>query len=285
MDAQLIAALIQAAISGIGMAIQTGQEQEALSLRKQMAAQFGDSILPVLDRAVAQQIGSSAYSRIVEDPSLRRTQMDTLRELENIYRNEGMSTADIAALQLQEDAVASRGLATGANISGDAARRGMGGAGLNAASSAAAGQAATSGLAELGRGALKDARGRALQALEGGGRLAGSIRDSDYRRMSDAAAAQDRINLYDADQRNNTMLYNLGLTQQEFNNRMAQLQGKSNAQLGVASALEGNAARTGARFNTFGQQAMDAGIMIDLMQQKEKKDSGSWDGTDWGTDY
>ena len=283
MEGQMIAALLETAVQAIGMAIATGHEQEALSIRKQMAAQFGDEILPILDRATAETIGQSKFQSLMEDPSLRRTQMDTLRELENVYRSEGMTNADIAALQLQEGSVAARASADAANWQADQARRGLSGSGLNAMMGAAAGQNATNALANLGRGALSDARQRALQALEGAGRLAGGIREQDYRKMADAASAQDRINLFDAQQRQSTQLYNLGLTQQEFNNRMAQLQAKSNALAGVASGLDASAARTGARANAAGQQIMDAGIALDKYRESENKDG--WDGTDWGTDF
>lgn len=263
-------AIVAAAAALISQFVSIGKEQEAQALREDILRQYGPEILPHLDKAVAEQTGNSTLSGMSEDDSLRRRQMDTLSELENVYRSGGMTSADQAAMQLAGDTVAAQSGARAAEY-GDAMRqRGLQNSGLAAALNVQGQQQATNALANMGRQNASDARNRALRALEAGAGLAGNIRGDDFRRSSAVAEAQDRINMFNAGQRTDANNYNLSLPQQNFDNRMLLNNARAAAANGVAAGYEraGDAARqTGAGV---GNAALTYGMWGESKKKKEE---------------
>lgn len=239
-------AAIVAAVAGlIGSFISMGKDVEAQNLREKMAAEYGDDILPDLDRAVAQQAGQSAFETNREDTTGRRAQLDVLGELQSQYETGGNTAADLAAYDAARNKVARAAASQRANTQLDAARRGQAGSGLAAVLAAQSGQSELNALAELDADLATGARNRAFQALQARGQLASGMRGDDWRALEARAGASDLMNRFNATQRQSAELYNVGLPQQNFNNRMALLSARNAALNGVAQGLQqqGAAAR------------------------------------------
>ena len=243
------AAIAAAAAGLISSLIGSGKDAEAQALRQQMLAQYGPEILPHLDQAVAQQNGGASLGTMQEDDSLRRRQLDALSQLEDVYRTGGNTAADRAAMELAADNVGARASQQGSDYEQAMRQRGMANSGLAAALQAQGQQSAANALGGMSRANAADARSRALRALESGAGLAGNIRDADFRRQQALAEAQDRINMFNTEQRTGADVYNRGLPQQQFDNAMLLNNSRANAANGVAAGYErsGQAARdTGA---------------------------------------
>jgi len=260
------AALAALAVSLIGELFASGKDAEAQKLREDLLAEYGPGLLPHLEKAEAQTLGRTAYSGIEEDQSLRGAQMDTLRELEDIYSNEGMTTADRAAMELANDQVSARASSDYQNLAQNMAARGMGNSGLSAALASGVSQGAAHSLGNMARQNQVDARGRALRALESRAGLAGNVRDADYRRLADAAEAQDRIAVFDAGQRSEADAYNRRLPQEQFDNSMLLLNSRANAANGVAAGYERSGQQTRQSAGGAGQSLITWGT------QKKKED-------------
>lgn len=194
-------------------------------------------------------MGPAAMQGMPEDDSLRRRQMDALAELDNVYKSEGTTEADRAALQLANDSVAGRANADAAQAAQAMRQRGAVNSGLGYALNIQGQQNAANALGGMSRQNQVDARSRALRALEGGAGLAGNVRGQDLAHSSELAGAMDRIGMFNATQRASADAYNRGLPQQEFDNAMLLQNARANAANGVAAGYEraGQSARdTGA---------------------------------------
>jgi hypothetical protein len=185
--------------------------------------------------------------------------MRALSRLEGEYASGGMSPADLEAMRLAGDQVSARAGSDYQAIQGMLARRGGVGSGMEAALYGQAGQSAAGGLAHLTAQSQIAARQRALQALEASGALAGQVRGQDWGIASQRATAQDAINRFNASQRAASQAYNLGLPQQEFENRLRY----SNARNGLLTGQMAEARDAGQRYagyaSAFGNAALDLG--------------------------
>lgn len=242
MDYAAIAAI---AASLIGSLIGAGEDAKAQQVREQVLQNFGPDILPHLDRAVANTVQGTAFTGLREDDSLRSKQLEAIARLENVVDSEGRTQADIAANQLAQDSAAAGRMSDYASLQQSMAARGLAGSPVDFALKGAAAQGAANVAGRMGRQNAVDARGRALQAMEGIGTLAGNVRNADYRRLSDVASAQDRLNTMNNGIEREAQFHNLELAQKEFDNRMAQLTAQGNVANGVAAGYErgANAAR------------------------------------------
>src|SRR5574338_1069445 len=120
------AAIAAAAASLISSFINMGMQSEAQAVRERIADQFGPEILPELDRVTAQQIDSTAFNNIKEDPSLRDTQTKAIDALMQAYDQGGNTPADIAAMQLANDTVSRNAVGGQMALEQSMAQRGMG---------------------------------------------------------------------------------------------------------------------------------------------------------------
>jgi hypothetical protein len=85
-----------------------------------------------------------------------------------------------------------------------------------------------------GLSAAASARQRALQSLAQGGGMAAQAEGQDFDRAARVAESRDRIAQFNASQAQQANLYNAGLAQQQFNNRMSLTGARYNAMLGRA---------------------------------------------------
>lgn len=220
----LIANLISEAIAG-------GREAEAQKLREKVAAQYGPELMREIDGMVAQQVGPTAFGDIREDAGLRDAALGTQRELRDVYNQEGLTDADMAALDLAQNKTAAAGHGSYAGLANAMAQRGVRDSGLDMALKTQVGQDTTNALANAGRQSQMDARGRALQSLLSSGELARGIRGDDYRVSSDRARAADALNTFNASQRANTDALRWGT-------RMGAMNARGNALLGEAAGYQ-----------------------------------------------
>lgn len=270
-----ISAAVMAALglasAGISRALAEGDFARARQLQEQALAEYGPDILPHLERLTAQQSQGSEFGNIQEDPRLRTSQINTLRELEGIYQNEGMTPADEAAMRLAQNQVAQRAGSDYASINQMLARRGqMGGGERAAALYSQAGQTAANTLGQMANESQIAARQRALQALEAGGSLAGNIRGDDYRLASDRARAQDYINQFNARQRSESDRFNAGQQQQEFENMMGVKGARNAARMGLAQSYMQGGQRTLQTGQGVGDAFMSAGAGMGDYYAKKK---------------
>lgn len=263
-------AIIAAVAGVIGALFSASKEEEAQQLRNRMAAEYGDEILPELDRAIAQQAGASAFQGLTEDSTGRRTQLDVMDELQAIYDSGGMTAGDQAAANQASRQVSSRAASRAGGIGLEAARRG-GSQNMAAVLGAQSGQDELEALAGLNADIVASSRQRALQALQARGGMAGQLRGQDWNVASDRASAMDVQNRFNASQRQAAEMYNVGLPQMNFNNLLAIKAARNAARDGVAAGLDrsGEAARDTAA--GVGNAAVSYGQSWDWGEDEDKK--------------
>lgn len=196
-----VAAAVAGVVSLIGMAVAAGDRAKARQLRQEAIDKYGEEVKSVLDPMVAEQIGETEFASIAEDSDILKTQKDLLGEFD-AYAKGGMGPGDEAALRLADQGVSQRASSDAASLQQSLAARGQQmNPALAAAMAAQTSQTAVNAAGNNRLQALADARGRAYDALSQKGRLAGSIRDDDWRRSSARAGAQDVNNRWNANQR------------------------------------------------------------------------------------
>ena len=262
------AAVIGAVIGLFTQLLAMGQEGEALSLRKQLAAQYGDDILPHLDKAVAQVAPESAFGQLAGTSNRPQREVDA--ELQNIYDTAGQTQADQAAYDVARRGVSQAAGQQAADVASTSARRGGVTGGLQAALISQTGQDELNALGGLNASIAADSRGRALQALMGRASNASAMRGQDWREASDRASALDLTNRFNATQQQQAELINQQLPQQAFENKLGLLAGRRGATEGAASNLERSAQGTRQTGAGLGQSAISFGQAWDE-DQKEKK--------------
>ncbi|MDX2015561.1 MAG: hypothetical protein SFW67_35540 [Myxococcaceae bacterium] len=252
-------ALLGPIIGAIGRALAEGDFREARRLRQQIADSYGDNLLPVLDDLVAQEVGPSAFEALREDAGLRNEATSTMRELRNVYENEGMGAADEAALQLAQRAGSNQAAGQYQGLAAGARQRLGANSGVLAALYSQAGQQAAAVTGEQALQAQVSARQRALQALQAGGELARGIRSDDYRAASDKASSQDAISQFNAEARTRTALANNEVEQTRYGNRLTLLDRRNDALRDVADDYVNRGNQTVATASGIGQGVTQAG--------------------------
>ena len=264
--------------SAIGRAMAEGDYKKAQALREQALAQYGEDILPHLEKAEAQEVGATEYGNIREDDSLRAQQLRAIQEMEGVYSSEGMTEADKAAMALAQQQVAQRAGSDYASMQQMGARRGINNSALQSAMYSQAGQDATNTLGTMANQSQIAARDRALRALETGAGMAGQVRGQDYRVSSDKAGAQDAINRFNANMRTDASNENARRQMQEANFNMGRLDRRTGVMSDIAAGHEGSAQRT---------QQTAAGVGQGVQQAtggyaQSQGDSKAWDDyLDW----
>lgn len=258
----LIGLGIQGIATLVGEMMASGKEAEARDIMAQAAKMYDAVDLPKLEKAVAQELGPSGFERIAVDPAYKSAQLDALSRLAQIADEGGMTLADKAAMNQITGQLARRDAAARAAIKEDMQARGTLGAGAELASRLAAQQESSQIASERGLGVAAQAQQRALDAIMNRGAMAGDIRRQEYGEQSDLARARDMINQYNASARERAQGYNLGLSQQEFENQMRRTGAQVGAKLGQAQNVMGEAqgirkgaAGFGAMGGQFGQAA------------------------------
>lgn len=197
-----VAAAVAAAATAIAAAIAAGELEKARQIREKVISQYGDDIVPKLDKAIAHEAGPTGLAQIQVDPETRDTQRDAMRKLSSLYESGGMGQGDEAALELANEGAQQRSSSDYQSLQQSLAARGQTmNPALAAAMAAQSGGQVVQATARNRYMAQADARQRAYSALRDSSTIAGNIHSQDYNEQAARASAQDRINQFNAGQR------------------------------------------------------------------------------------
>lgn len=249
----------------------TSRQDEASAIYRRMAQELDKLDIPDIEKQKialqlpevvgtlqAEQLGQSAVSGISADRQAVEGQRSALSQLQELA-NKGFSEEDRAAMRTLSRQVGADEQARQASILNEMAQRGVGGSGQELAARLASSQASTGRAAEASdRLAMNQAEARRA-ALNQLGQQSSQLRAQDYGEKSEAAKARDTINQFNALQRAQTNQYNLGqkqstadqqaaiknqqemynkgLYQQQFQNKLAKATGQQAAQGNLAQNL------------------------------------------------
>lgn len=237
MEAAMAAAAVALVGRLISEAIAAGDYDRAMKLREQAVAEYGEGILPELERVEAETLGRSELGNIRPDAAPRNAQMDALARLSE-FSAPGMSAEDVGDLRVAQDSaggVAARAAGQGEQL---AAARGLQRSGLSQALGMQGAQAGAQTAADAAVGLASARRQRQLQALGQMGSLGGSVRGADYQQASDAARAQDTINAFNANMNYDARNQRNVNTQLGYTNRLGLKDRRNAARMGQASAFD-----------------------------------------------
>ena len=232
---------------------------------------------------------ASEMSGIQIDPVLKQAQMDALAQLGDLSQG-GLNLQDKAALLDVQNQVGQQDAGRQAAIMQNMQERGMGGAGAELAQRMASQQGSADRAASAGRDTAALAQQRALDAISRRGQLGGQMRNQAFGEDAQKAKAQDAINAFNTGNRNqagimrqdisnkNTDMANTEagqdnvLAQQQFNNEVAKMSGRS----GVDTTRAGITADKGAAENKMYSSLGSAGSQAagSYMDNNKKKPAG-----------
>jgi hypothetical protein len=231
---------------------------ELMKVRLQRLVQQG-VLTPEMAQTFLQE--ASAYADI--DPRYQEAQTGALEDLQGVVDERGMDPQARAVLHELRGEIQSAERGNREAILQNAAARGISGSGIELAANLANQQGGATALANQGFQSAADANARRMAAIQGVGQLGGQIHGQEENK----AQAQNAINQFNAanrqsvenqntgwrneaqaqnlaekqriaDQnvftRNQQELYNKGLYQQDFSNRMSQAQAYANAAQGAS---------------------------------------------------
>lgn len=197
---------------------------------------------PELAQLEPERLNGSAFDSVRADPESLRAQRDALANFQRMGRDNGgvemraaTNAAEVGAGQ------AARAQTEGALAALRA--RGMGGSGQALAARLQAGSNAANTQATVGQQGAMDGRRAALSALQSGAGLATNMRGQAFQQDAAKAGANDAVSRFNAANSNDMARFNVGTTQQGFNNR-ARVAGMANdARLGAADRARDDAER------------------------------------------
>lgn len=175
-------------------------EQE-LTLALQRMVQLGQ-ITPEMATTMYQQ--NSELYKATTDPKLYNAQLESLSSLQDISKNEGLTAMDRAQLNDIDIQEATRLRGEQEALQNSMASRGISGSGQELASRMIAEQGAADRQSAQGVNVAALAQKRALDAISQSGTLAGSMREQDFSEQSQKAKAQDAINQFNTQMKQQT---------------------------------------------------------------------------------
>lgn len=215
-------------------------------------------LTPELEQAILQP--ESVLNQFQEDPRLRDAQLGALTKLQEIADEGGMNLQDKARMAQIQQEVGADDKGRREAIMQSMARRGAAGSGSELAALLQGSQASTNRQAMEGLNVQAMAQQRALDSIMQGANLGGQVRGQDFDIAARRAQAQDSINQFNTNLRNQAQSnnvnrknqsqqfnlqnqqqinndnvkmgnfqqqYNKELEQQRFNNEMSRAQGMS----------------------------------------------------------
>ncbi len=230
---------------------------------------------------VAEMQGKSALTEIATDPRLRDNQMNQLAELEGLSQT-GLGTVDRIALQEAQGAATAADQSRRAGILSQMSQRGMMDSGNALAAQLQSSEAANQQAMQQSQNIAKQASANRMNAINALANQSGSMEQRDYSRQADAATAQDAIQKFNVGTRNTTAaqnlaarqniadasaatsnkqeMYNKGLIQQDYGNRLQRAQSIAGLNAGQAQNQAQAALTAGAgTANMYGQIGQAAG--------------------------
>ncbi len=267
------------------------------------------SLSPQLEQAFQQS--QTGLKNLSVDPTSRAAEVQALEKMQNIASNGGM---DAQSRQQEAQALNS----SNANERGQRgaieqnfAARGIGGTGAQLAAELEASQGDANSASAAGMSSAASGESRALQALASSGNMASTLNNQDYNQAAKAAEAQDAINRFNTENsqkvansnvtgannaqaanlannqsvsnsnagiQNQQTLHNAGLIQQQFANEATKAGGSANAETGVATQSNQNAANAAGQWAGIGK-AITSGVGA-IANYNQKQNNNSADETD-----
>lgn len=237
--------------------------------------------------------GASAYDNI--DPRMIDAQMKSLGEMQNVVDQNGMDPQARAALQQVQNQTNENARGQREAVMQQSAARGAQGSGLEAANAMLSNQGAATALANQGFQTAADANNRKMQAIQGVSNIGGQV----YGEQAQKAQAQNAIDQFNTQNKqsvensnvagrnaaqaqnlaekqrisdtntglkNQQNLYNSGMVQQDYSNRLARGQSLSNANLGAANSNLGVMAQKSAPVTADAAKWSDARLKKDVKE-------------------
>jgi len=174
----------------------------------------------------------SAYNQM--DPESRDAQLGALRQLQGIVSDEGLDPQSRAAIEEAKSLSQSEERGQREAILQNAAARGIAGSGIELASKMGAEQGSATRMANQGFQAAADANARKLAAIQGVGALGGQVSAQD----ADKAAAQNAINQFNTQNRQNVEGVNVGARNAAQQQNLAEKQRVADTNVGTGNQQE-----------------------------------------------
>lgn len=198
----------------------SADDEQRRALEDQALQQYGDISAPTLERVLASQVERSAFEGMPTDFGNRNARNAALQALVNEGLSGGNSLESRLAMEETRRASSAQELRDRQAVLQQAKARGLG-SNAALAGQLQAQQASADRQSYAGLQAGASARQRALAALAQGGSMAAQAEGQDFDRAARVAESRDRIAQFNAGQAQQANLYNAGLAQQNFNNRLA----------------------------------------------------------------
>lgn len=160
------------------------------------------------EQAVAQLVERSAMEGIEIPAELKQTQYEVLGKLKELSET-GMTVEDRARLEEIRGEIGAMERGARQAILQGAQQRGIGGSGLEMAQRMISQQGAAQRASQMGFDVAAEAQRRALQALLQSGQMAGQIRGQEFGEQSAIAQAQDAINKFNAQMKQQAEMSNV----------------------------------------------------------------------------
>lgn len=178
--------------------------------------------------------GPTHMNEVSTDPRLREAQMRALSSMQGVADSGGMTSADTANMRRMQSQVGGDDAGRRNAIMQGMQQRGLGGSGMELLNQLTSAQGSTDREAQQGLDVQGMAQQRALQAMQGAGSMSGSLRDQDFSQQARAKEAQDSIDKFNTQGRNQNSQFNAGFQQQG---------NIANAQMGMQAGLANRAGR------------------------------------------
>lgn len=219
----------------------------------------------------AEELGPSEMAGISTDPALRSAQLKALSKLEEVGDAGGRDSQFLADQSRLESDINSQLQGQTGAITQNMATRGLSGGGTELVAKMMSAQNASNTYAQNAMDAKAAADKRALESIMNAGTLGGQMQAQDFSQASAKAAAADAINKFNTQNRqnvisNNTAIknnaqaanaemtqntqnantqtkneaqkYNLGLSQQNFDNQMSKASGVAGQYNNIAKSKD-----------------------------------------------
>jgi hypothetical protein len=246
----------------------------------------------LVDLLEAEVLGPSAMENVSVDPRLRQAQMSALEQMSGLA-DQGLGAEDRAAFNELRRAAAGQAQAQAQSVLQNAAAQGTLDSGATLAAQLAAGQASADRMSQEGDRLAAQAAAARRQALMSKADMSSQMSQQDFQRQSAAAQARDAISQFNTQNRQNVAgtnlanrqsienqraatrnqqeMYNKGLLQQDFQNRMSKATGVTGQMGNLANtyAQQGQAAAQGQANMTTG--VLGSAVDLGTAYMKNKK--------------
>lgn len=227
---------------------------------------------------VAEMQGSSAMEGISTDPRLRENQMNQLAQLQELSQ-QGLSTVDRIAMDDANQEATSADKSRRAQMLSQMAQRGTADSGAQMIAQLASIESANQQANQASDNIAKNAYNNRIGAMNQLAQSSANMQNTDFNQKSQVASAQDAIQRFNAQTRNQTNqynnqaqqnianqkssnanqqeMYNKGLLQQDYQNRLQKAQSQAGLNSVQGQNMAQNALTAGAgkanMFSSIGQ--------------------------------